>query len=116
MMETEELLRQWRALMDVFEKMYGEKPTLEALLFLIGVQELGGKQTEFSKDEKQDLIHIGICRMLSYWNYYERDGQDKDGWPVWKPVNDIPYMNLSQQSRLLRQGMLRYFRENEFEF
>ncbi len=41
-------------------------PNLDAMLFLIGVQELGRWKEEFTKEEKQDLMHIAICRLLSY--------------------------------------------------
>jgi hypothetical protein len=37
---------------------------LNAVLFLIGVQELGQHAREFKKDEKVALMHIAICVVL----------------------------------------------------
>lgn len=100
--------------MDKLQLQFGEKPTIEVILFLIGVQEFGDVKRKFSKDEKQDLMHIAVCRLLSYFHYYEFEGKDKDGWPIWKASKDLPYLNLQEQSRLIRQGAIYYFKENEF--
>ena len=60
-----ELERTWASLLDNLESVIGKKPKdLNAVLFLIGVQELGRGNRPFSKEEKQDLMHIGICKVL----------------------------------------------------
>ena len=64
-------------------------PTLNAVLFLIGVQELGRGLQRFSKEEKQDLMHIAICKVLSLSGFYELEGTDEAGWPHWKLVKKI---------------------------
>ena len=67
---------------DVFKK--ETLPDLNAVLFLIGIQELGRWQQTFSKEEKQDLMHIAVCKLLSYDGHYEFVGRDADGGPHWK--------------------------------
>ena len=58
--------KNWQALLQEVERMLGQKPKdLNGLLFLIGVQELGKGWREFSKDEKQDLMHIATCKLMS---------------------------------------------------
>ena len=57
---------------------------LDAIIYLIGVQELGQLDRSFKKDQKLDLMHIAICKVLSPYGYYELDFVDEDGWPHYK--------------------------------
>jgi hypothetical protein len=75
------LKTKWESLCKKLGDEYGEEPDLQAILFLIGVQELGRGPMKFSKDEKQDLMHIAVCKLLSQFGYYRLLGQDQDGWP-----------------------------------
>ena len=110
-----DLDRNWAALLTELEGRIGKKPKdLNGVLFLIGVQELGKGQKPFSKEEKQDLLHLGICKVLSYSGYYELEGLDKDGWPHWKLVKKLPHFDLLEQEKLLKLHVLEYF-EKEFE-
>jgi hypothetical protein len=111
-----ELERTWASLLQSVEQMIGKKPKdLNSLLFLIGVQELGRGQAIFSKEEKQDLMHIGICKVLSYAGYYVLEGLDKDGWPHWKLIKKLPHFDLLEQEKLLKMLVIEYF-EKEFEW
>lgn len=88
-------------------------PDLNALLFLIGIQELGLPRQQFSKEEKQDLMHIAVCRLLAYDGYYEFAGRDADGWPHYRQVKKAPAGGLKQQEELLKEKIIQYFRELE---
>jgi hypothetical protein len=111
-----ELDRTWAALLTDVERMVGKKPKdLNSVLFLIGVQELGKGQKVFSKEEKQDLMHIGICKVLSLSGYYELEGSDKDGWPHWKMVKKLPHFDLLEQEKLLKMHVIEYFQQ-EFDW
>lgn len=90
-------------------------PDLNAILFLIGIQELGRWQESFTKEEKQDLMHIAVCRLLSYEGYYEFVGRDADGWPHYELVQKVPGKNLAEQERMLKEKVIWYFREMEEE-
>lgn len=106
--------RQWQSLLRELEKTAGMKPKdLNGVLFIIGVQELGKGFKHFSKEEKQDLLHIGICRVLSNSGYYELEGTDKDGWPHWKLVKKLPHFDLLEQEKLLKLHVIEYF-EKEY--
>lgn len=83
------------------------------MLFLIGVQELGRWRNNFTKEEKQDLMHIAVCRLMAYHGHYEFVGRDDDGWPHYELVSKIPPQDLRGQEKLLRANIVRYF--NEFE-
>lgn len=84
-------------------------PDLQAILFLIGIQELGEPRLSFSKEEKQDLMHIAVCRLLSYDGVYELKGYDDEGWPHWEARDQIAAKGVEKQERLLKEKVLQYF-------
>jgi hypothetical protein len=109
-----DLDRQWNRLLLAIEKQIDKKPKdLNEVLFLIGVQELGHGAKRFEKEEKQDLMHIAICKVLSLAGYYELEGQDKDGWPHWKLVKKLPHFDMLEQEKLLKMHVIEYF-EKEY--
>lgn len=111
-----DLDRKWHQLLMFVEETIGKKPKdLNGVLFIIGVQELGRGAKPFSKEEKQDLLHIAICKVLSLSGYYTLDGLDKDGWPHWKMVKKLPHFDLLEQEKLLKMHVLEYF-EQEFDW
>jgi hypothetical protein len=92
------------------EGMIGKKPKdLNEVLFLIGMQELGQGARRFSKEEKQDLMHIAICKVLSLAGYYELEGLDAQGWPHWKLIKKLPHFDLLEQEKLLKMHVIEYF-------
>ena len=111
-----DLERKWNALLGDLNDIIGKQPKdLNAVLFLIGIQELGKGRKTFSKEEKQDLMHIGICKVLSLAGYYELEGHDKDGWPHWKLKKKLPHFDLLEQEKLLRMHVMEYF-EKEYHW
>lgn len=111
-----DLERQWNYLLVEIEKQIQKKPKdLNEVLFLIGVQELGRGAQLFEKEEKQDLMHIAICKVLSLAGYYELEGLDKDGWPHWKLIKKLPHFDLLEQEKLLKMHVIEYF-EKEYEW
>jgi len=112
-----ELDRRWHRLLVVLEEKVGKRPKdLNGVLFLIGVQELGRGARPFSKEEKQDLMHIAICKVLSLAGYYQLDGIDKDGWPHWTLIKKLPHFDLMEQEKLLKMHVIEYFeKEHQWE-
>ena len=109
------LEQKWGKLLNDVEVMVGKRPAdLNAMLFLIGMQELGSGAKNFSKEEKQDLMHIAVCKVLSYGGFYELSGIDEDGWPHWKLVKPLPHFDLMEQESLLKSYIIEYF-EREFQ-
>jgi len=105
----------WNVLLEHLENVIGKKPRdLNAVLFLIGSQELGQGRQSFTKEQKQDLMHIAICKVLSYSGFYELEGLDEEGWPHWKLVKKLPNFDLLEQEKLLRLHVLEYF-EKEYD-
>lgn len=90
-------------------------PDLNGVLFMVGIQELGRWPDQFSKEEKQDLMHIAVCRLLSYDGYYEFVGRDEDGWPHFKAIKKLKVSGVKEQERLLKEKLIQYFRVLEKE-
>ncbi|MFZ9243167.1 MAG: hypothetical protein ACO295_08190 [Sediminibacterium sp.] len=99
-----------RKLMDRF----GKKPDVEAILFLIGLQEIGLSQEKISKEQKQDLMHVAICTILSSSGYYIVEGKDQEGWLHFKQLKNLPIMNMIEQEAFLKDHILLYFDNNQF--
>ena len=39
-------------------------PDMRAVLFMIGIQEVGDLRNTYTKEEKQDLMHVAVCTLL----------------------------------------------------
>ena len=111
-----ELEQKWQKLLKKLEISIGKKPSdLKSVLFLIGVQELGKGARDFTKEEKRDLIHIAICKVLSLSGFYKLEGIDESGWPHWKVQKKLPHFDILDQEKLLKMHILEYF-EREINF
>ncbi|MFT3904478.1 MAG: hypothetical protein QM727_15005 [Niabella sp.] len=111
---NDDLQQRWWTLEAKLVERFGKKPDMETILFLIGVQELGQVQDKFTKEQKQDLMHIAICRLLSSSGYYELERVDEEGWPHYKQLKPLTPMNPVDQENFLKDHILLYFEENEF--
>lgn len=88
-------------------------PDMNGILFLIGIQELGFIKEKFTKEEKQDLMHIAVCRLLSPDGYYEFRGEDADGWPHYDVLKPLKVKGVKEQEHLLKVKVIEYFRTME---
>ncbi len=87
----------------------GETLNLEGIIYLIGVQELGQLHRKFKKDDKVNLMHIAICRLLEPYGYYEFDYVDNDNWPHYKLVKELPSLKAGEQTVLMKEAIVNYF-------
>lgn len=110
-----QLKERWEKLVDILSNQFsqGEDLDLDAIIFLIGVQELGKFQREYKKDEKLNLMHIAICRLLEPYGFYEFDFFDEDGWPHYKVKEELPALKAGEQSVLMKEAIVSYFIEKE---
>lgn len=88
-------------------------PDFQSILLLIGIQELGKIIVEPTKEEKQDLMHIAVCRLLSYDGFYELEGYDDDGWPHWRATQAVETKGVKAQEELLKLKIIDYFQNLE---
>jgi hypothetical protein len=96
------------------QQQFNKTPDLNAILFLIGVRELGELPDKpFKKEEKVNLMHIAICKLFSLSGYYELEGKDKDGWPHWKLIKPMPNFSIFEQETFIRQHIIEYFEQEQ---
>jgi hypothetical protein len=110
----EDLQVRWLKLRIKLKETFGIKPDMNGVLMLIGVQELGAGPQEFSKEQKQDLMHIAICTILQSSGYYVYDGRDEDGWPHFSQIKPLPEYNTIEQENFLKDHILLYFQDLDF--
>lgn len=110
----DDLQARWWTLEAKLVERFGKKPDVETILFLVGIQELGLTNTKFTKEQKQDLMHIAICTVLAPSGYYELEGKDSEGWPHFRQLKSMPTMNAFEQENFLKDHILLYFDNNEF--
>ena len=110
---SDDLQSRWwkleQRLLDRFDK----KPDVETVLFLIGIQELGDIKEKFTKEQKQDLMHVAVCTVLLPSGFYEVEGVDEDGWPHFKQLKAMPEMNTYEQEAFLKDHILLYFQNHD---
>lgn len=108
-----ELKEKWEVLKSKIALQFadGEAVDLDAIIYLIGVQELGQGYRKYKKDDKVNLMHIAICRLLEPLGYYEFDFFDDDGWPHYKVIEELPFLKAGEQSVLMKEAVIQYFIE-----
>ena len=106
---NDDIQARWWALEEKFMARFAKKPDVEAILFLIGIQEIGNFRKKFSKEQKQDLMHVAICTLLSQSGYYKTEGHDDEGWPHFIQLKSLPQYNMIEQENFLKDHILLYF-------
>ncbi|MBN8565574.1 MAG: hypothetical protein J0M25_02400 [Flavobacteriales bacterium] len=110
-----QLKERWENVVTILSNQFadGDELDLDAIIYLIGVQELGKVKQIFKKDEKINLMHIAICRLLEPYGYYEFEFIDNDGWPHYKVKEELPPLKAGEQSVLMKEAIVHYFLEKE---
>ena len=103
----------WKNVEAMLQERFGKQPDMEAILFLIGMNELGQmpNRLKWNKEQKQDLMHIAVCKLLSTKGYFEFIGNDADGWPHYNEVAAVQAAGLQEQEQLLKECVIEYFEQ-----
>ncbi len=112
MFATDDLQQRWWNLEAKLVERFGKKPDMESILFLIGIQELGHIRPKFTKEQKQDLMHVAICTLLAPSGFYELERTDEEGWPHFKQLKPMPDMDPIAQENFLKDHVMLYFEEH----
>ena len=101
----------WVALEIMLTERFGKLPNMEAILYLIGINELEARapKLKFSKEQKQDLMHIAVCTLLGQIGYFKLTHLDEDGWPHFKELKPVAENTMLEQEILLKEQVLEYF-------
>jgi hypothetical protein len=111
---TQDLFVRWMRLEEKLIQRFGKKPDLETVLFLIGIQEFGQIFEKYTKEQKQDLMHIAVCSLLSQSGYFILEGHDEEGWPHFRQLKALPNHGLKEQEDFLKDHILLYFEQHDF--
>ncbi len=113
MARDEGLKKRWQEVVSLISNRFadGEEMEMDALVYLIGLQELGKLDQKFEKDDKINLMHIAICRLLEPFGYYEFDYFDEEGWPHYSNLEKLPSLKAGEQNVLLKEAIVLYFLE-----
>ena len=111
-----QLKERWEGLVAKLSDQFsqGEDLDLDAIIYLIGVQELGKVHDKFKKDEKLNLMHIAICRLLEPYGFYTFDHVDQEGWPHYSVKEELPTLKAGEQTVLMKEAIVSYFLEKEY--
>ena len=111
--DMENFEQRWKQVEELLQDRFGKIPDMEGILFLVGVNELGMLPSrKFSKEQKQDLMHVAVCTLLSIDGYYEYEGRDKDGWPHYVQVAGVDAKDMQGQEQILKECIIKYFENN----
>lgn len=115
MARDEQLKQRWEDVVSLLSNRFadGDVLDLDAVIYLIGLQEYGKFDRKFKKDDKLNLMHIAICRLLEPYGYYQFDFQDEQGWPHYKVLTPLPALKAGEQSVLMKEAIVQYFLEKE---
>ena len=111
MVDQKILKRKWDKIVVFLSKKFndGHPLEIEGIIYLIGIQELGKTELRFRKDQKIDLMHIAICRLLEPFGYYQFEYIDKSGWPHYKNLIQLPNLKSGEQTLLMKEAIINYF-------
>jgi len=118
MSRDKKLKLQWEEVKEKLSEKFGggEIMDVDSIIYLIGVQELGKGYGKFDKDEKINIMHIAICKLLEPFGYYEFDFFDEDGWPHYKIIDELPHLKSGEQSILMKEAIVMYFQKIGLDF
>lgn len=103
--EDLELAADWARLSAWWTDRFGREPTIESALFVVGLQELGETPRTVERDAKQAIIMEGTARVLGLVGVMHQSGENGP----WERTGGLPVLSPSDQEKLLRAGLVRYF-------
>ena len=77
---------EWEQLQKKLKERFEGEMDVDAILFMIGLQELGKPYQRYKKDQKLEIMHVAICTVLEPFGFYEFKGRDE----VFRPDYEVP--------------------------
>lgn len=102
--------KDWDSVLQLMQKRFDKEADVKSVLFIIGLREFGHKKKKFTKEDKQDLMNLALCTILSDEGYFAVAHLDAEGWPVWKQAKALPVMSAKEQEDFIKQHIISYFR------
>ncbi len=100
---------EWVKVQLFMRKRFDEILDVQTILYMIGLQELGKNHQLFKKEQKIDIIHIGVCTVLIPYGYYQKLGLDNEGWPHFKNIKKLPNDLVGEfQDNFMKKAIIEY--------
>ena len=103
-----DLDKNWNRLLEKLEIQFNQEITLKGVLYLIGVQELNLGIKQYEREEKVNVLHVAICKILTPFGFYKFDRIDEDGWPHYIELKAIKNLSENQQELLMKEAVIKY--------
>jgi hypothetical protein len=109
------LIKKWDEIVSKISMQFsdGDPLPIDSIIYLIGIQELGQGPQDYTKDDKINLMHIAVCKLLVPFGYYQFTHLDDEGWPHYKLLKKLPNLNPEKQSLLMKEAIINYFTTQE---
>lgn len=107
--EEKDFLFRWYKVRNMVKEQFGQRPDVNAMLFVIGMNEVGIIKEKWEKEEKQDLMHVAMCKLLEPEGYFKYTHADQEGWPHYEVLKPLPVMDLRAQEEFLKHKIVAYF-------
>ena len=114
MIQQGKMRSDWEILQGKLKERFDGEMDYDAILFVIGLQELGKPFKKYKKDQKLEIMHVAICTLLEPFGFYEFQGRDEDGWPHWQLTENLPFLDAKQQNKLIIDSIIDYFKKDGF--
>ncbi len=106
-----ELEMQWAKICKKIALDFDKKEVdLETILMLIGIQECGIIKSKYTKEQKQDLMHVAVCSLLTPIGCFEYLHTDADGWKHYKAKATVLELTGDSQENVLKRQVIDYFK------
>ncbi len=101
---------EWEKVKLFVKQRFNEDLDVQSILYIIGLQELGKNHQPLKKEQKIDVIHIGICSVLLPLGYYQKNGLDDEGWPHYTNIKKLPNKVVGElQDVFMKKAIINYF-------
>jgi hypothetical protein len=90
-----------------FIRRFQKKPTMEAILLMIGYQECPEVKNSQNKEEKLDLINLGVLTVLERQGFFKKIPSETN-WPAFEPTDK---KTDEDRELIIKRGIIEYFNE-----
>ena len=104
---VESIEQKFKAVEFQFIRRFKKKPSLEAILLMIGFQESPESKQTRDKEEKLDLINLGVLIVLEKLGYFQKIVSDSN-WPAFEPTDKRSEEN---KELIIKKGIVEYFKD-----
>jgi hypothetical protein len=104
----ESLEKQFKTVEFQFIRRFQKKPSLEGILLMIGYQESPEIKNSQNKEEKLDLINLGVLTVLEMQGFFKRIPSETR-WPAFEPTDK---KTEEDREQIIKRGIIQYFKEN----